>query len=169
MDSIWGMGVDDVVDWSTRRSEGGGFHALEHNLIVVAVTLLVITGASMIRCPEPKRPQHDRRARRPNTPLSCALMSCCHELGSMAILPATSFAGRWVVAQVARANAPLFLIHTFDHVSIPPTWPARGHMCAVMMALLFLPMCLFSNPQTVPQASDTVFYYVDIICLEFPH
>ena len=53
MDSIWGMGVDDVLDWSTRRSEGGGFHALEHNLIGVAVTLLVITGASMIRCPEP--------------------------------------------------------------------------------------------------------------------
>ena len=42
-------------------------------------------------------------------------------------------------------------------------------MCAVMMALLFLPMCLFSNPQTVPQASDTVFYYVDIICLELPN
>ena len=38
MDWIWGMGVDDVLDWSTRRSEGGGFHALEHNLIVVAVT-----------------------------------------------------------------------------------------------------------------------------------
>ena len=87
----------------------------------------------------------------------------------MAILPATSFAGRWGVAQVARANAPLFLIHTIDHVSIPPTWPARGHMCAVMMALLFLPMCLFSNPQMVPQASDTVFYYVDIICLELPY